>query len=709
MAFCSARRTLVSVWRDAPQARRITSSELQRRMENFGIHHRTFLAQNAACIRERTRCQFLEHIRISTLPAGQLTAEEKSFKKVYATGRRELEHEFTKTMRYRSIRDLANDETGLVIRDLKPVWLMSPLSVSDTLPLDPNLFDVVIFDEASQIPVEEAIPALYRAPQVIVVGDEMQLPPTSFFATSRDDESDEVLFEEEGERIAIALNADSFLTQSARNLPSTLLAWHYRSRSEALIGFSNAAFYNGQLFTIPDRKLPAPSLGEIRVQTAEEGAQNSDALLERSVSFHYMERGLYTDRRNPTEARYIAEMVRELLRKETGQSIGIVAFSEAQQNEIESALEQLAEEDADFAVRLEAESVREEDDQFCGLIIKNLENVQGDERDIILLSICYGRGPDGRMLMNFGPINQRGGEKRLNVIFSRSKHHMVVVSSIRHGDITNDWNDGALALKRFLRYAEHMSRGENLLAQRVLEEMNALTRQAHPQTTASEPVIDQLARALRKQGIQVDTHVGQSRFRCDLALRDGPGTEYRLALQVDSRAHYANADMIERHFGQPSILRAFGWTILPILAREWLDDPEAVLARIIRVFQGQEDPISPCLEISDQTPEVKKMAAHTVQGQEAHPIESAPIVPIEPTPEPKESSKPRYFELVEGTSRKFWEITVTETTLTVRFGRIGTNGQQQTKNMSDSRASQQEAERLIEEKKRKGYTEMFLT
>src|SRR6185503_10262664 len=131
------------------------------------------------------RKKFLEHVRISSLPAAQLTPEQKVFKKNYSAGRRDLEHEFGKSMRYKSIRDLAAGNTGDVIQDLKPIWLMSPLSISDTLPLDPNLFDVVIFDEASQIPVEDAIPAVFRSNQVIVVGDEMQLPPTTFFAASR--------------------------------------------------------------------------------------------------------------------------------------------------------------------------------------------------------------------------------------------------------------------------------------------------------------------------------------------------------------------------------------------------------------------------------------------------------------------------------------------------------------------------------------------
>ena len=189
-------------------------------------------------------------------PPRNSTRSRKAFKKTYRAGRRDLEHEFGKTMRYKSIRDLAAGDTGQVIQDLKPIWLMSPLSVSDTLPLDSSLFDVVIFDEASQIPLEEAIPAIYRSHQVIVVGDEMQLPPTTFFAGSRGDEESPIV-EEDGERMEVDLDSDSFLTQSARNLPSTLLAWHYRSRYESLISFSNAAFYSGNLFTIPDRRVPA--------------------------------------------------------------------------------------------------------------------------------------------------------------------------------------------------------------------------------------------------------------------------------------------------------------------------------------------------------------------------------------------------------------------------------------------------------------------
>src|SRR5262249_50430751 len=160
-------------------------------------------------------------------------------------------------------------------------------------------------------------------------------------------------------------------------------------------------------------------------------------------SFHRIEGSPYEQRRNAGEARYIAEMLRALLAGNHRKTIGVVAFSEAQQGEIEQAVRELASEDAQFGARYEAETEREEDGQHVGLFVKNLENVQGDERDIIIISVCYGPDPTGRMLMNFGPINKSGGEKRLNVIFSRAKHHLAVVSSIGWSSITNEYNDGA--------------------------------------------------------------------------------------------------------------------------------------------------------------------------------------------------------------------------------------------------------------------------
>jgi hypothetical protein len=380
-------------------------------------------AANSGVVYERVRNRFLGHVRISGSPHAQLSAEEKQFKVNYNRGRRELEHEFGKTMRYRSIRDLVTGDPGLVIQDLKPIWLMSPLSVSDTLPLDRSGFDAVIFDEASQVTLEAAVPCLFRAAQLIVVGDHMQLPPTNFFSAKYVEPDESLVIEDEtsGERLEYDLDSNSFLAHAARVLPSTMLGWHYRSRSESLISFSNSAFYDGQLLTVPDRMLPSPNWTDIRVTAAADGTANADRVLDRAVSFHFLVEGVYLNRRNSAEADYIAFLVRELLARDTRHSVGIIAFSEAQQAEIHGALVRLGEEDPSFRNRLEEEFEREEDGQFVGLLVKNLENIQGDERNIIILSVCYGRGPDGKMLMNFGPINQSGGERRLNVAFFTSQ------------------------------------------------------------------------------------------------------------------------------------------------------------------------------------------------------------------------------------------------------------------------------------------------
>jgi AAA domain/REase_MTES_1575/Protein of unknown function (DUF4011) len=588
----AGQKSVKLVYRHDRALGRFDGRTLARKMAQLEKHHGEWLSQNSRCIRASVRERFREHVSLSSSPASQLDAGQKAFKKTYAAGRRELEHEFGKIMRYKSIRDLASGATGDVIQDLKPIWLMSPLSVSDTLPLEPTYFDVVIFDEASQVPLEEAIPALYRSHQVIVVGDEMQLPPTKFFTRARDEE-DSIFALEEGERIEVDLGSDSFLNQSAANLPKTLLAWHYRSRYEALISFSNAAFYGGNLFTIPDRQRFTKTQAELRVSDNGQASANVLALLARSISFHFMENGVYDNRRNQNEAAYIALLVRGLLERQTGFSIGVVAFSEAQQTEIEDALRQLAEDDSDFAAQLEAEFLREENDQFCGLFVKNLENVQGDERDIILMSVCYGKGANGRMLMNFGPINQRGGEKRLNVIFSRAKHHMVVVSSIRHDDITNDHNDGANTLKNFLRYAEATSRGELAPARRVLESVNPVARKALAPVHQGDAVVAAIAKALQARGYAVDLQVGQSRFRCDLAVASKSLSYYQLGILVDTSDHYQNANLLDRYLMQPSILRAFGWNCALVLTKDWYQNPDSVLAGLERLLGGKVDEPAP--------------------------------------------------------------------------------------------------------------------
>lgn len=682
--------------RDAPALQRFDAAELASSARRAAKARVLLQADNSAMILAASHSSFRDHVKQSMLSVTQLDAAGRAFKRLYSTGRRELEHEFGKSMRYRSIRDLADDETGPVVIDLKPIWLMSPLSVSDTLPLHPELFDVVIFDEASQIPTEEAVPALSRAPQVIVVGDEMQLPPTSFFASARDDDDMQVTAEEDGETVAIILDADSLLNQAARSLPATLLAWHYRSRSEALISFSNAAFYDGRLITIPDRVLVDVSTAPepLRSDDPASAAIAIDRMLARAVSFHPLADGLYEKRVNHPEARLIATMVRDLLFRETRLSVGIVAFSEAQQSEIEDELEALAGDDKAFAARLETEYTREDDGQINGLFIKNLENVQGDERDVILLSICYAPDANGRMAMNFGPINQRGGEKRLNVIFSRARHHMAVVSTIRAEAITNTHNDGARALRTFLAFAEAQSRGDVNHGQAVLATLNQEAQRIFARGAPADALRDAVAAALTARGHEVRAHVGSASFRCDLAICAPDGGRYQLGILIDGNGH---GSVDDRYVFQPAILRAFGWNVIDVPSHSWLRDPDTVVAQI-------ETALRRAAEDSDDDPfeGVSTPAA----------IVTVPKTDVEDVPPAAEagpqSTAPSFseFRFQQGGSDKFWKIAVVGCELTVVFGRTGTKGNTVVKVLETPARASREATKLIAEKVRKGYVEL---
>lgn len=575
-----ARRSLDEVLRALRPVSRFTPRMRERHVNNLSDLYEQWQHSNARAISQKVAKRFQENVRIASLANSQLRSEQAAFKKVYNLGRRELEHEFGKQTRYKSIRELVSGESGEVVKDLKPVWLMSPLSVSDALPLDTEHFDVVIFDEASQITLEEAVPSLFRATQAIVVGDEMQLPPTAFFATKQVDEESLVLPGEEEEAVNYDLSTNSFLNHAARNLSSHMLGWHYRSRSESLISFSNWAFYHGQLLTVPEEKLVSARRDEIRAHSCDAGAAGARATLERALSFHLVENGVYQKRRNRPEAEYVAEMVRALLMEKTQVSIGIVAFSEAQQDEIEAALRRLAARDLAFQERLEAEFEREQDGQYVGLIVKNLENIQGDERDVIILSVCYAPGPDGRMLMNFGPINQAGGEKRLNVAFSRAKHHMAVVSTIRHVQITNEYNDGARCLKNYLRYAAASSVGNQSAMQQVLREMSPWVGRDNTSEVVEDEAVRRLGRAIEESGFLVDYNVGQSSLRCHLAIRREGDAEYRLGILVDTDEFYQQSDTLEREMLKPKLLEAFGWVIMRVTAKDWYQNPSQVLQRV---------------------------------------------------------------------------------------------------------------------------------
>ncbi|MCH9696420.1 MAG: DUF4011 domain-containing protein [Gammaproteobacteria bacterium] len=523
---------------------------------------------------------FHEHLVRANTSMAKTTQEEKDWRRAYTRGRKLLEREFEKTRAYRSVRELFAADSGPVLRDLRPVWLMSPLSVADALPLNEDLFNVVIFDEASQIPLEDAIPTVSRSRQIIVVGDEMQLPPTTFFSgkTSTDDEDESHL----PDVVQFDLNADSFLNRAGGALPGTLLNWHYRSRHESLIGFCNRAFYAGELKTIPTpgvlvRREPTviDSLEDIEVEQSQ--------VFDQPITFHKLSDSPYESQRNTGEASYIAGLVRMVLSEQSDMTVGIVAFSQAQQGEIESALSRLGMQDKEFGNRLEQEESREEEGQFVGLFVKNLENVQGDERDIIILSVCYGPDPNGRMRMNFGPINQNGGHKRLNVIFSRAKQHMVVVSSIDPGQITNTYNEGANALRQYLRYAQAVSEGDRDGMTSALLEYGQ-PQQSLDTSSSARALQSQIREALEQLGFEVEADYGQSDLRCHLAVRRRGEVNFELAVLIDDRTHYDNPDIHSRYTTNAGILRAFGWKVAKVLGKDWYTDKDKVITEITAVM-----------------------------------------------------------------------------------------------------------------------------
>lgn len=692
----------------------------QKTVEQYYQHHRTFaeidmqaiekavqtirycykelLKLNAQFIRANIRSEFLAHIDLSNTAPSQLNAEQKLFKKNYNEGRKILENEFGKSMRYKSIRELSAKESGLVLKDIKPVWLMSPLSVSDSLPLDTHFFDVVIFDEASQITLEEGIPSLYRSSQTIIVGDDKQMPPTNFFTAKAEDPDDMETFGDEDGGELLSADADSLLVQGARKLDSNMLSWHYRSRYETLISYSNHAFYEANLLTIPDRTIHQKERTEIQVAKSEDAVQYADALFDRSISFHFLPNSIYEKRNNLDEANYIAHLVRELLKRRVKESIGIVAFSQEQQGTIEDALTSLADTDKEFELLLEDAYIRTEDGQFTGLIIKNLENIQGDERDIIILSVCYGFDAKKKMLMNFGPVNKKGGEKRLNVIFSRAKKHMAVVSSIKYNSITNEYNEGANYFRRFLHYAESVSTGNMQMARTILDGL-VINKHKDAQQNTVNIITKEIKAQLLESGYESESQVGQSSFKVSLAAKaKKDDADYTLSILIDDDKHYSNNNLLEQYYQRPDILRAFGWRTMHVFTKDWLQDPKKVMKQILeRIKEKPQETAIADEDILLQDSENGNARIRMPENTETKLFIAANA------PTGYDHLPFAHLTFTDSSTNKFWEAATDDAKLVVRYGKVGTKGQIQIKTFATTPAAEKERQRLIKEKESKGY------
>jgi len=441
-----------------------------------------------------------------------------------------LRHQMELQRPSRAIRELIS-ALPTTFGKLAPCMLMSPLSIAQYLPPDQALFDVVIFDEASQITTWDAVGAIARGRQTIIVGDPKQLPPTNFFGRNDDDGDGAVPDHEQ--------DLESILDEAkASGIPLRDLRWHYRSRNESLIAFSNHYYYQNRLITFP-----SPSVEDRAVQL-------------RPVRDGVYDRG--KSRTNAREARAVADEAIQRMRQwlplpaDKRPTLGIITFNSQQQSLITDLLDQ-ARRDHPALEWFFAE------DRTEPAIVKNLENVQGDERDVILFSITFWKDAAGKLTMDFGALNREGGERRLNVAVTRARQELIVFSGFTADqiDTTRTKALGAHHLKAFLDFAE---RGAA-----------ALPGQAEDsQGEAESPFEDAVTAALEAHGWHVIPQVGVSGFRIDIGVRhpDKPGA-YLAGVECDGAAYHSAATARDRDKVREQVLRGLGWNILRVWSTDW--------------------------------------------------------------------------------------------------------------------------------------------
>jgi very-short-patch-repair endonuclease len=457
-----------------------------------------------------------------------------------------LLREFSKRTRHLPIRKLMS-RAGFAIQATKPVMMMSPMSVAAFLAPGSMHFDLIVFDEASQVRPVEAFGAILRGDQLVVVGDSRQLPPTSFFDSLTADGPDADSEDDEEENVSADMESILGLAVG-RGMPQRMLRWHYRSRHESLIAVSNKEFYDNRLVVFPSPDAGRTELG---------------------LRFRHLPQTAYDrgkTRTNPGEAKAVAAAVLEHARTRPARTLGVASFSLAQAQAILDELELLRKQNPD----LESFFSDHSDEPF---FVKNLESVQGDERDVILISVGYGRTADGYLAMSFGPLNGDGGERRLNVLISRARRRCEVFTNLTHDDIDLSRTSarGVAALKTFLKYAQtgildvpDVGSGD---ADSVFEE--------------------EVAAAIERSGHVVAKQVGSAGFRIDLAVKDParPG-RYLLAIECDGASYHSSRSARDRDRLRQQVLEGLGWRFHRIWSTDWFKSPESELRKTLAAIDA---------------------------------------------------------------------------------------------------------------------------
>lgn len=474
---------------------------------------------------------------ISKLSANAMIAKEEHFKETTELKR------LGKLQRFRkSIRQMIKSIPNLFLA-LKPCLMMSPSTVAQLLDPETFEFDVVIFDEASQLTTEDCIGSIIRGKRLVVAGDTKQLPPTSFFKTVVEADEDED--EDENIETTERVDLDSILDEcTTSGFPQCMLKWHYRSKHEYLIAFSNKHLYQ-ELYTFPSCIEDSETLG---------------------IKFFYHEPADTTkDNKRIEEAQIVAKAVMQHAKKHPDLSLGVATLNIKQKGLIEAELEKLREQDPsceDFF----------NDNNSEYFFIKNLESIQGDERDVIMISVGYFKNQNGTLPMNFGPINKDGGERRLNVLITRARYMVEIFSGIKAADFNMDKTNkrGVQLLQWYLDFAE---RGEIALRQSTTAGFD---------DNFDSPFEESVCNALREKGYSVKTQVGCSGYKIDLAIRDkdNPG-HFLLGIECDGAAYHSCATARDRDRLRQEVLEQLGWKIYRIWSTDWFKNPQKQLDRLI--------------------------------------------------------------------------------------------------------------------------------
>ena len=464
----------------------------------------------------------------------------------------------------KSLRQIIRSIPNLFL-SLKPCLMMSPSTVAQLLDPEVFHFDVVIFDEASQLTTEDCIGSVIRGDKLVVAGDTKQLPPTSFFKTvveedeMEDEDEDKI---DEYERTDL----DSILDEcTTSGFPQCMLKWHYRSKHEFLIAFSNKHLYQ-ELYTFPSCVEDSETLG---------------------IKFLYHQPSDTTkENKRLEEAQIVARAVMQHAKKHPDMSLGVATLNIKQKGLIESEIEKLREEDPsceDFFNSSNPEY----------FFVKNLESIQGDERDVIMISVGYFKNQNGVLPMNFGPINKDGGERRLNVLITRARYMVEVFSGIKAVDFNMDKSRsrGVQLLQWYLDFAE---RGEAALKQ---------TTEAGYDDCFDSPFEEAVCKALRSKGYSVKTQVGCSGYKIDLAIRDkdNPG-QFLLGIECDGAAYHSCATARDRDRLRQEVLEKLGWKIYRIWSTDWFKNPQKQLDKLvnyINTLSGNKMLVSSSNEITE--------------------------------------------------------------------------------------------------------------